>query len=126
MLEESDIKKLSEVFITRADLKHESAFINKQLFSIEAHVKQTDARAYKQGEDIQELKETTIRIAEKVSAMNEHMETFVTKDHFDARLNAIITGIDAIAGGMSDLRMEYVAIKMQQNRHEERLVQLEK
>jgi outer membrane murein-binding lipoprotein Lpp len=57
--------------------------------------------------------------------MNERMDTFVTKDDFDTGMDALAKGVDKIAEDMTDLKHECVAIKTQQNRHEERLVRLE-
>ena len=69
MLEESDIKRLSEVFVTKAEF-------------------------------------------------NARMDEFVTKIDFNERMDLLMTAFDKMAISIDDLRYEYIAIKMQLDRHE--------
>ena len=69
MLEESDIKRLSEVFVTKVEF-------------------------------------------------NARMDEFVTKLDFNERMDLLMTAVDGMAKSIYDLRHEYIAIKMQLDRHE--------
>jgi uncharacterized protein YoxC len=79
--------------------------------------------------EVTELKGLATRTAEMVSQHNTVLkviqETMLTNDDFTKAIKALGATIDTVAEGMNTIKHENVAIGLQQNRHEERIVRLE-
>lgn len=87
MLEESDIKKLSEMLATKAEHN--------------------------------ELKEVTNRIAEMASKHDMQLDRLQENvEHIRHTVDSLVTTFDKMAKNIEDLRYEYIAIKLQLDRHE--------
>ncbi|MBI4086559.1 hypothetical protein HY416_01100 [Candidatus Kaiserbacteria bacterium] len=87
MLDDRDIQKLSDVFVTKAEHK--------------------------------ELKDTTVRIAEMVTKHDIQLDRLEKKvENIETATKAILTAVDKISKSVDDLRHEYIAIKLQLDRHE--------
>lgn len=84
MLDDRDVKKLSEVFVTKAEF-------NDGIGRIAGHVALLDGRVN--------------RLEEMVG-------------HIEATTDAIMVAVDKVAKSIDDLRHEYIAIKLQLDRHE--------
>ena len=110
MITDTDIKKLKGVFATKADLK-----------KLDKRVEKIDERLYKQGEDMEELKERTQRIELNAISRTEFVglteQIEILGKNFDKRMDELSGNIDALAKGMDVEKSEYTAVGLQLDRH---------
>ncbi len=105
MLTDQDIKKLSSVVATKSDIKEVRKEVDTKFKSLQAEMDRGFGLMAKKS-DVDELKKDVDGLRESVQNL--------------------VVAVDALTKVIFDLRLEYVAMKLQLNRHEEWIKQIAK
>ena len=93
MLEETDIKRLTDALVSKAEFKT--------------------------------LDDCTVRLAGSVSQLDDRVGRLEENvEHIRYAVDGLVTSFDKMAKNIEDLRSEYIAIKLQLDRHEKWIQQI--
>ncbi|MBI4068263.1 hypothetical protein HY413_02545 [Candidatus Kaiserbacteria bacterium] len=82
-------------------------------------------RARKQRTGFDELNDKLDRVIDVISDMATKDDIARLDAKFERKFNGVMNAIDGLTKAVSDLTLEYAAVKMQLSRHEERIRLLE-